>query len=200
MKKLFFGLFLLLFGCQSAGTAEEIPLQTYSNTHYQFSLEFPEDYSYCLNDLCLNTVPDEAVTNFVLLDASGNLIVNVQPYVNLLGMSAVDFGKRSLEMNREYSQSLKDIYSDEEETTFLGQEVFKFLADGGFEERGGKVDMDENRFIALLDNAKSTDPMFSVRLGAQYRVLYFDYGKHIFRVVYLEDAATEKIMESFKLL
>lgn len=200
MKKIFLLLSLatFFFGCNPS--VPETPLTTYSNSHYQFSLEFPENYSYCLNDYCMNTVPEEAITTFLLKDPNGATVASIQPYVNLLGMSAIDFGKRSLELNRANSQGLKDIYSNEGESSFAGENAFGFTATGGFEERGGQMGMDENRYIALIDNPNSTDPMISVALDGTYKTFYLDHGKHFFRISYLSDESTEKIMESFEFL
>lgn len=202
MKKTLFLLALssLLFGCKPTEPTETVALQSYSNAYYGFSLEFTEDYSYCLNDYCINTVPEDAIGTFSLMDANGVLVASIQPYVNLLNMSALDFGKRSLELNREYSQNLKEAFSGEQELTFAGEDAYSFVAEGGFEERGGIMGMDENSYIALLDNSTSTEPMLSVLLEGKYRVFYLDHGKYFFRIVYLESDDTEKIIESFQFL
>ncbi len=134
------------------------------------------------------------------MDENGVLVASIQPYVNLLNMSALDFGKRSLELNREYSQNLKEAFSGEQELTFAGENAYSFVAEGGFEERGGEIGMDENSYIALLDNSTNTDPMISVFLEGKYRVFYLDHGKYFFRIVYLENDDTEKIIESFQFL
>lgn len=188
----------LLSGCASSTDAA---LVTYENSYYDFSIDFPETYSYCINDFCYNELTDDLLTSFTLKDESGNGILQVQPYTNLLEMSAVEFGKRSLELNRANSDTLDDIYSEEEEITFAGQKAFTFLAENGFEERGGAMSADENGYIAIVDNPEAyLDPNFSLELTGTYRVIYLDSGNYFYRIIYPDQEEVQEIVDSFEFI
>ena len=122
-------LMLFLSSCAPAAPVEE-NTQPYSNGHYQFSISYPENYSYCLNDFCYNEIPEEAITLFLLKNKVGAKVLSMQMYVNLTEMSAVDYGTRSLELNRQNSVDLKEAYSQEDEISFAGEKAYTFLVRG----------------------------------------------------------------------
>lgn len=207
MKKVFFlltacGVLTVFLSACSSGPALELNAQTYSNSHYLFSIGFPENYSYCLNYYCINEIPEEAITQFLLRDSVGSKVLSMEMYVNLTEMSAVDYAKRSLELNSQNSKNLKEAYSAEEIISFAGEEAYSFLASDGFEERGGSMGMDELGYIALVPN-KSTEvsPAFSFNFpGQEYRVVYTGYDQFIYRILYLESEQTESIIETFEFI
>lgn len=206
MKKIFtclsaIGVLLsLLSGCST--TPQEENTQRYSNSHYQFSIGFPENYTYCLNFYCINEIPEDVITLFLLKDKVGSKVVSMEMYVNLTEMGAVDYAKRSLEFNRQNSGPLKEAYSEEREITFAGEEAYTFLASDGFEERGGSMGIDEKNYIALvLDESTEVTPAFSFNFpGQEFRVIYVDHGPYIYRILYLDNEETEAVVESFEFL
>ncbi len=194
------------------GIIEEVDKSTvtYSNSYYNFSLELPEGLVYCLNDFCFdNNIKDKniqylKITTYDFLkyqniEINSNTLtypfLEIRPRKNSLGMSAIDFAKRSLELNREYR--LDQEYSQEEEIIFAGEDTYTFIAEKGFEERGGLSTDD-----GLKDNPDSFEKAGQgYLLGASHRIIYLDYNGFIYRIIYpIENEIAEGIIDSFKFI
>jgi len=180
--------------------------KTYTNSYYKFSINLPKDTEYCINDCYADDFEDKDSTNF---EINGNQLAKIDntefgkgsdlAYIqikfdkNKLGMSAIDFAKRSLEANKKYSK--KDIYSKEEETTFAGEKAYSFVAEHGFEERGKIYNLSG---VTELTNNLSQAGEGRV-LSVPHRVIYFDHEGYIYRILYpLNTNLAKEIIDSFK--
>lgn len=185
-------------------------IDIYSNSHYQFSLGVPEDLAYCLNDFCDNSVEDKNIQYFRIdgydqgIEAKKGVptlvYLEIKPQKNSLGMSAVDFAKRSLELNRRYRPE-KNYYSQESETIFAGKNAYTFIADGVFEERGLKhsnVDGEPG-----VENAPEffESPGEGRSLESPHKIIYLDYNGVMYRIMYpIENEIATDIINSFKFI
>lgn len=200
----------------SEETDQEIMSSTvdYTNDYYNFSIALPTDLQYCLNDFCDNSVEDKniqyvSITGFQLLKYEGREItkgvptlidLEINPRKNSLGMSAVDFAKRSLELNNTYNPE-RSSYSAASETTFAGEPAYTFIANRIFEERGLKLSYVDGELAAV--NA----PEFFEKIGqgrmleAAHRVIYFDHDGVMYRIMYpIDTPVVADIIESFKFI
>jgi type II secretory pathway pseudopilin PulG len=189
-------------------------IDAYSNSHYKFSLEVPENLAYCLNDFCDNSVEDKNIQYFKIdgyeflkyqrIEAKKGvptlIYLEIEPRKNSLGMSAVDFAKRSLELNRQYRPE-KDYYAQEAETVFAGENAFTFIASSGFEERGLKHTYINGQ--SAVENA----PEFFESAGegrsleSPHQVIYFDHNGFMYRIMYpIENKVAVDIIDSFKFI
>ena len=202
MKKIFVVLFLLVFISACSRAPKEENTQIYSNSHYQFSISYPESYLYCINDFCYNDLDDDLMTLFLLKNKVGAKVVSMMVYVNQTGMSAVEFGKQSFELNRQYGGELKEFYTEESEITFAGENAYSFLATSGFKELGASLGTDEKGYMALVKDWSTLEtPTLSYSFpGEEYRVVYVEYGTHIYRILYLNTEETEAVMDSFEFI
>lgn len=174
-------------------------MSTYENTFYQYILEYPTGLEYCLNDFCDNSVADDDIQYFkidgfqflryenvsVTKSSPTFAVLEITASKNNLGMSAVDFAKRSLELNEQYAPE-KDYYSEETETIIVetGDEAFTFIATGGFEERGLK-----HTYIDGEPAVENAPEFFEkagrgMSLSGPHRVLYFDHDGVMYRLIY----------------
>lgn len=173
--------------------------QRYENVYYHFALRFPPEYRYCLNVICMNEIPEDAIGGFVLFSELNFQVLNVQPYFNALELSAVEYGQASLDLNRRYHENAEDVYSQEELISFAGQEAYSFLSNGRFEERGGSLSTTEDGHMSLVsDSASYEAPTLDLDLDGVYRVVYVDYGDYIYRILYKDDSSIKEIMETFE--
>ena len=172
---------------------------TYTNTYYNFQVILPEGTEYCLNDFCENSADDKDMQHFKVSYGSdlGLSYLEIRPLKNELGMTAVEFGKRLLELNEQYDNPI-DFYSDAEEIMFAGEPAYRFLATGGFEERGlstlpsGDVyaATDSDEFIEVAGEG--------VLLAEPHYVMYFDHNGTMYRVLYPQKQyRAEQIIDSF---
>ncbi len=186
---------------------------TYINNFYNFSITFPKNLEYCLNDFCQNDIEDKDLQHFKI--DSYQLLkylgikptkgtptlssIEIAPRKNLLNMSAIDFAKRSLKLNRQY-RSENDYYSQEGETIFAGESAFEFTATGGFEERGAEGAHDESGTIAVKDSTMFIEKAGQGRsLEEPHRVIYLDHNGTMYRILYpINNKTAVEIMSSFK--
>ena len=187
----------------------------YTNSHYNFSLEIPENLEYCLNDFCINDVEDNEIQYFKidgyqLLKYEGvepkkgiptAAYLEIEVRRNSLGMSAVDFAKRSLQLNRQYKISKKDYYAQESETTFAGEKAYSFIATGGFEERGLKYS-NENGEPSVVNAPEFFEKAGQGRsLDSPHKIIYFDHNGFMYRILIpIENKIANTTINSFELI
>jgi len=182
----------------------------YFNSHYNFSVDVPIGLKYCLNDFCDDSAQDKDVNfkitayNFleyqnieITEEISTYPYLEIRPRKNLLGMSAIDFAKRSLDFNRKYSKNFKDTYSQEEKIVFAGEDAYSFIAEKGFEERGALVD----------DEGAKDSPKFYETVGEgtllelPHKIIYLDHDGIMYRIIYpIENEIAVDIIDSFKFI
>lgn len=205
MKKILILSVLLLnfLGCSSPDKEAEPVIDaddlTYSNSYYGFSLSYPASDSYCLNDLCYNQIPEDAISAFNLMDYSvGNVpVMIIQPYTNGLTGSVTTFAQNSLELNKEFGTNDYH-YSNAEETAFAGQPAFTFDAENGFEERGSTIDTTEDGHILLKETNQDPGRLNAlVAFNGTYKVFYVTHGNMIFRILASDDKSTQNILKTF---
>jgi hypothetical protein len=189
---------------------------TYFNSYYKFSLDTPQGLEYCLSDMCLdnNSVLDENI-NFKIEDhqffkyqdikKDNNKVINslleIKIRKDLSDISIVDFTKRSIELNRKYSKNSKDAYSQEEIITFLGENSYTFIANGGFEERG--LFYNEKMEVFMKDDESESIQRAGegVLLTEPHKVIYFNHNGFMYRIIYpIENEVAENIINSFKFI
>lgn len=185
--------------------------KTYTNKFYNFSITLPYNLEYCLNDFCQNDVNDEEIQFFKIegtqllkylgieqhkLIPSGS--IEIYPRKNSLGMSAVEFAKRSLELSKQYDKRFdKKGISDEKETFFAGEKAYEFTTIWGYQERGGKLTT-----AHAIENA----PEFFEEAGEGVsteeptKIVYFDHNGVMYRVVYplYDKTAKQIVLLNFK--
>lgn len=154
-----------------------------------------------------NEVDDSAMLRFAIegyentnyADVEVRILLNgafieIYPLKNSLGMSAIDFAKRSLELSRKYRPD-KKYYSEEKEGEFNGIKTFEFLATGGFEERGKQIE--GNAAVNAPDLFEKADEGLS--LEVPHKIIYFDYNGMIYRVMYpIGNKLADEIIDSFE--
>lgn len=182
---------VLLSGCAPSAAVDTAGWQNYQNTYYSFQISYPEDYSYCLNSYCINSIPEDALSTFTLLDAAGDSVLSIQPYYNALGLTAVEYGAKAAAYN--------DYVYDEESTVFAGQEAFSFMTGGSFYEPGGVSGITEDGHMSLQYNETAIQIPF-VELSEVSQVIYADYGDYFYRITYSDNEDAQAIAESFEFL
>lgn len=182
---------VLLSGCAPSAAVDTSGWQNYRNEYYSFQINYPEGYSYCLNAYCINEIPEDALSTFMLLNVEKSAILSVQPYKNALGMTAMEYGEQTAAYN--------EVAYDEETIDFAGQDAFAFTTEEGFYEPGGTRGITEDGHISLLYDAAATEIPF-VGVNAKSRVVYLDYEGYFYRIVYSINEENEAIVGTFEFL
>lgn len=196
---------------EAAMMEENTAAGSYTNAHYQFSIDIPAELNYCLNDFCQNDVEDADIQHVTVSghdllqrdgferEREGGLIdFSIAPARNGLGMSAVEFAKRSLELNQQY-RPREENYMDEIETIFAGEPAYAFTATDGFEERGLSY-TDSNR--AVQDDSRFYEQAgLGLSLATPHRVIYLDHDGTFYRILYpLNSETAVDMINSFRFL
>jgi len=170
----------------------------YINKPGSFSLVLPTGYKYCEDNFC----QDDGIagngfyfSRFPLETGIIKNILEIEFAKNSLGMSAIEFAKRSISLGRQYSVNCKNAYSQEKDSVFAGEEAYKFIATGCFEQYGNKLTGEGWENAPEFFKSAGEGRMLAVPV----EVIYLDHNGLIYRIIYSPDNdITKEIIESFK--
>lgn len=171
---------------------------SYTNYHYGFSIDYPPEYNFCLNDFCWDEAIDKQIQYVKLWGNNANetdYSLEIKPGKNELGKSAIEFGKEQAIGNR-VDGYLVD--GTEGMITFAGQSAYKFdvkkaFGFGGFE---WSYDKGMQTYLAALSEPKNGFSSGHVVKGT-HRAVYFEKDGNLYILTYPIDKTFEKIVRSF---
>jgi len=193
------GLYLFISCYRLTPPAVPADWLTYTNREAGFTLRFPKGTKVCYpmgeGTECRATktnISDKDLAVFHLEPAE-TVYLDINYLKNALGMSAVDYAKRSVRWIKADKTS-NAVISQEQETTFAGQPAYSFVTANVFEQRGGAYD---NNGDFIDDPAFYDKPGEGYLIARPHKIIYFDHGGYLFRVWYpADDAAGEAIVNS----
>ena len=177
----------------------------YENKFMNYEILIPGDLDWCVEgyngDDGSDCVKDENRNGDLVIGQTskegrmimhGSQSINITNFRNTLGISAVDFAKYSLSLNR---KNHRDYYSNERDVIFAGEPAYEFLAQDGFEESGLFFPGDAT---LLTDPERLKRAGFGISLPGLYKVIYLDHDGYLFRILVPETPDFQKIISTFK--